>query len=113
MNECYTWRMKQKLIEIDGRLANGPELARMLGIPWQAVYQRLQRGWSATDAFSTPIRQSGTPVNRNSVDAMRAQIARHRAAMEWHAERANALQRRVEKVVANTQQYDLDDDYIA
>ena len=47
-----------RMVEYDGKLLPVSEWAEVTGLTASAIYQRLNRGWDATSALTTPLRKS-------------------------------------------------------
>ena len=106
--------MKPKMIEIAGKLYNGPKLAKTVGaVPWSVVYMRLNRGWLPYEAFHTPKHIAGAKPDDDATKAAwhDAERIRHEAAAQHHRVRRDAALRRIDDAenrlirhVANAQQ---------
>ena len=83
--------MKAKLVEIDGKVFNGPELARIMGVAWGTVYARLEAGWAPVQAF-------GKPVGKRRVsEDLGKRMEWHRQQAQRHLAAANLLIARIER----------------
>lgn len=94
--------MKPNLIEIDGKLYTGPQLAKLAGVvSWSVAYMRLRNGWGVREAFHTPLAQRETHDWRTpKTEALQASIDKHRAAIAWHTKRMASDQRKLDAIDA-------------
>lgn len=85
--------MKRITVEFDGKECDAKRLADAAGLPWPVVYQRLQRGWSVLEAYSTDRiapRPSRTVSER---------LAYHRKRAAWHAEQIAELEQKLAELL--------------
>ena len=78
------------MVEINGKLYNGPKLARTIGVvAWSVVYMRLKLGWEPYNAFHEPLARPG------KAPSLEDRLADHRRRMAWHAEQIASIERQI------------------